>query len=245
MCRRGICCLVMMSLTWALASTAQAETIEDVKKAISEKMKAYKTLQYKMKSNNNMEMQGMSMKSESDMTFEYERKDEKTILMRSEMKTKSTQVMGDQKVTTDSNVVSVSDGKFVWTLTDSAGQKMVTKNKAPEQQADMVDFKAMEEMWNMKLLPDATVDGKPCHVLEMTPKQEMMKQAMGKMVQYYDKKTALGVKTITYDGNGKENGQMIVTDIKVDEKISPDRFTFKAPPGVQVIDQTQTPAADQ
>lgn len=241
--RRGTCCFLMLSLVLAAAPSVQAESLEDVKKAITSKYKAYKTLQFKMKMTNNMEMSGMSMKLDADMAVEYERKDEKTVLSRTETKSKNIQKMGENEVKTESTTLSVSDGKIIWMMMDNAGEKTVTKSKVDPNQQDVFDhdklFKQMEEMYSLKLLPDETIDGKPCHVIEMTPKQEMMKQMTSKMVQYYDKKTGIGMKTLTYDPKGKVTGTTITTDVKIDEKISPDRFTYTPPAGVQVIDQTK------
>ncbi len=245
MSRRGIACVAVLSLAIFAAPAARGESLDDVKKAIASKYKDYKTLQYKSRTTSNMEYgEGMSMKSETDMTLHYQRKDEKTIQSRMEMKSKSVQKTGDNEVKMDTTMLVVSDGQFVWTLSDYAGTKTATKAKVDPVQQDVFDqdkfFKQQEEMYSLKLLPDATVDGKPCYVIEMTPKQEMIKQSISKMLQYYDKKTGVALKSITYDAKGKESGTMVVTDLKVDESIPADKFQFKAPAGVEVVDQTKS-----
>jgi outer membrane lipoprotein-sorting protein len=41
---------------------------------------------------------------------------------------------------------------------------------------------------------------------------------------------------VTYTPDGKPMNTMTYSDIKINDKISPDRFVFKAPPGVEVQD---------
>lgn len=96
----------------------------------------------------------------------------------------------------------------------------------------------MEKVYTLKLLPDETVDGKPCYVIEMTPASPAMRATMGRMVSYYVKKTGLSIKGVSYDTKGKVSSTTITTDVKVDEKIDPSQFVFKAPAGVTVQDMT-------
>jgi outer membrane lipoprotein-sorting protein len=55
---------------------------------------------------------------------------------------------------------------------------------------------------------------------------------------YYSQEHGVPVKSVMYGPDGKPITTMTFSDYKFDVKIDPQRFVFKAPEGVQVIDQT-------
>ena len=103
----------------------------------------------------------------------------------------------------------------------------------------MTGFKMMEQYYNLKLLPDETVDGKSTFVLEMTLKDKQAGIPIGKSKLYYDKATGIAIKSISYDDKDKPSGTMTTSDIKIDANIPADHFVFKVPVGVEVKDETK------
>src|SRR5437870_3564910 len=83
------------------------------------------------------------------------------------------------------------------------------------------------------------VNGKPCYVIEMIAKNPIARQAMGRMVGYFDKDNFVQIKSMAYTTDGKVMGTSTTTDIKTDANIPADRFVFKAPAGVTVTDMTK------
>lgn len=81
----------------------------------------------------------------------------------------------------------------------------------------------------LKVLPDSSSDGRAAWVIEATPKPDQAGQ--GKTVVHYDKESGQMIKMVAYSPDGKPMTTMTFSDIKVNDKISPDRFVFKAPPG--------------
>ena len=49
----------------------------------------------------------------------------------------------------------------------------------------------------------------------------------------------MSVKNVSYNGDGKVTSTTITTEVKIDEKVDPSQFVFKAPPGVTVQDLTK------
>ena len=82
-----------------------------------------------------------------------------------ESESKTTQKVGDTETTTIQKSLSVNDGKFVWTLNETAGTKMVTKTKPP---ADDLPWAALKHDNEFKVLPDEKIDGADCFVIETT-----------------------------------------------------------------------------
>ena len=131
----------------------------------------------------------------------------------------------------------MSDGKFSYSLVEHAGQKVATKSKAgPTERGEIkYIFEAMRSGSTLKVLPDEKSAGYDCYVIECTAKGPEA-AAMVRQVHYFAKDLGLDIKTIGYDPAGKVIFTTETFDIKKNAKIDPDRFVFKAPPGVQVID---------
>jgi outer membrane lipoprotein-sorting protein len=227
-----------------LACTAAADTLESVEKAIIEKVAQHKAYQFKSAVTQNMEMPEMKMDTQAQGTFEFLRKGDKW-LCRGESRTKSTTVMQGQEQKSDSTVLMICDGEYMYTLTETDGQKSAMKNRIGTEQFTMLTdkayFDALHKDHNLKLLPDETVDGKATWVIEATSKEAKTAPAgtMITMITYFDKDNGLGIKMLGKDAAGKTLMTSTTTDVKINPTLADDRFVFKAPAGVQVIDITQ------
>jgi outer membrane lipoprotein-sorting protein len=246
MMRRTISLAVVLVAGCAMAARA-AETLESVEKKIAEQAGKYKTLQYDTHMVSDMSIgEGMSSKSTMDGQVQAMRKAGK-VLSRVDSKSRTTMKMGDAPAQTQEvSSLMVNDGQYVYTLTDVGGQKMAHKTKPDPKAAgaDPMDtkqtFDAMRKEFNLKILPDQTVDGKDCWVIEATAKDAKAPNTIvARMVMDYDKKTGLPVKSVSYDMAGKVSSTMTISDVKVNPEIPADRFVFKAPPGVEVMDMTK------
>lgn len=182
----------------------------------------------------NTSMQGMTNKQTG--TIEFDHKGGK-YRYRMDMKTETD--MNGQKMT--STQTMVSDGDYIYTLSEAMGQKHATKMKPlPGQMTAPVGkemFDSLEKQYELKVLPDESVDGDAAYVIEAKPKQNMGSPTTT-MKMYFVKKHGIMVKTLGLDASGAENMSMLYKNIKVNPKIDPSRFVFKAPEGVQVMDMT-------
>ena len=234
-----------LATAFLAGSVANAKTLEEVKAKIHAKVSGYKTLQYKVKMESDMSMPQMSVKSTVDMAGAYMKKGDK-ILSRIEQQSVNVQSSGGTEQKTETTALMVSDGEFNYTYTENMGAKQAAKQRVdPEIQHNPFDatkmFKQLEETFVLKLLPSETINGKHAQVIEMTAKDEAMRAFMGRRVSYFDQGTGIEVKVLQYDAKGKVTSTTTLTDVKIDGDISLDRFVFTAPPGVEVIDQTQQP----
>jgi outer membrane lipoprotein-sorting protein len=165
--------------------------------------------------------------------------------MRSETKGTMVQKFGDQETKTASNTLMVSDGEYIYSLTDSNGMKQAFKMKVQPGQEYAGDswVKSMREIYDLKVLPEEAVDGANCWVLEATPKQAG--GAQGVSIFYFTKDSGMMVKSIGKGPDGKVLSTMTSKNIKINPSIAADRFVFTAPPGVTVIDQSAALQAAQ
>lgn len=226
----AVCVLVSCSTVFA------ADTLDEVKKKISERVEKHNSVQYTMLTKMNIDQQGMVMTSTSTGKMRY-LKHEGKLLSRMEMDSKSVTKFGGNETKMDSKMMQVVDGEYAWTLSETMGKKNCTKSKVDKLQKTMDPFAAWTEV-DAKLLPDETVDGKACWVIEMTPKQMNPMAPSGKSTHAFDKETGLMIRMIGMDQTGKEMTRTTVTDIKLNEKLDPKSFTFTPPEGVTVTDVT-------
>jgi len=183
----------------------------------------------------NMNMQGMTNKGTG--TFEIDNKggkDKFRMEMNSEMD------MGGQKMTNTTS--TVGDGEFVYSVNEAMGQKTAMKMKPGQGQASAPVgrqmFDSLKEQFDLKVLPDETVDGDAAYVLEAKPKQSMG-SPIAMMKMYFVKKHGIMVKMRGMDAAGTEVMTMDYKNVKINPKIDASRFVFKAPEGVQVMDMTK------
>ena len=212
-------------------SIAVGETIDDVSKKIVEASKKIKSYSAKSRVVTKMSQQGFSMTSTMVGTSEMLRKGDE-YLFRNEMKGTTENVIAGNTTKQESSTLVISDGKYTYTLTESAGMKQAFKTKSEKTEID--PLKMWRENGTLKLLPDTSINGKKVWVIEVTPKQTIPGQ--GKTVMYFSQKHGQMVKSVVLSDKGEPMTTVEITEIQIDPKIDASRFVFKAPPGVTVTE---------
>jgi len=230
--RRRVSLIGTLGLGLALSSAAvSAETVEEVSKKIAAASEKLNSFSAKTKMVIEMKQEGFSMVSTTDGTTEMLRKGG-DFLMRSENKSVSETNVGGNVTKQESSVLYVTDGSFAYSISEATGTKSAQKMKL--EKPDVDPFKVWRNTAELKVLPDSSSDGRAAWVIEATPKPDQSGQ--GKTVIHFDKESGQMIKMVTYTPDGKPMSTMTYSDIKINDKISPDRFIFKAPPGVEVQD---------
>ena len=222
-------------LGFAFVSTAVAgDSVEEVGKKIAAASKKIKSFSAKMKTVTEMKQEGFSMVSTTNGTTEMLRKGD-DLLMRTETEGTTETNVGGTTTKQESSMLVISDGSYTYAVSETAGTKSAYKTKIEE--SDVDPFKAWRGHAELKVLADSSVDKHAVWVIEATPKESHGTQ--GKTVISYDKESGQMIKMVTYAPDGKPMTTMTYSDIKINEEISPDRFVFKAPPGVEVQDMSK------
>ncbi len=229
--------LTLAALGLLLVAPVRADTLEAVEKKLAEQSRKMTSLSMKMKTVSDVSGEGFKSKTTMDGTYEYMMDGKKT-LTRIDVATKTQMDLGGAQQNIDAKSLSISDGDVMWVLSEQSGQKMVSKMKADDKQ--VTNWREdMKEWYNLKLLPDETVDGKPCYVIEMTPKKSPTAAAEYRTVQYYQKDTCVVVKAVSYGADRKPVSTTTYSEIKINPKLDKSRFKFTPPAGVPVMDMTQ------
>lgn len=225
-----------------LTGTVRAETLEEVEKKIIAASEKIKTMSAKSVSTTETEMASMTSKVKQEGTTETARRGEK-VYVRAELKSVTLSKMGDEpEKKTESKVLSIMDGEFLYTVNDEDGKKSAMKMKLPEKtNAPVKDmFTELHKDNELKLLPEEKVDGKAAYVIELTPKKPAPETTTS-IKMYYRQDDGAMVKSVTSmkSAQMKMTSTSVMSDIKINPDIKPERFVFKAPEGVEVQDMTK------
>lgn len=222
-------------LGFAFVSTAVAgESIEQLSKRIAAASAKLKSFSVKSKTVIEVNQEGFSMRSTTETTTEMLRKG-KNFMTRSESTSLSETTFGGNTTKQESTTLMISDGEFTYSLSDMAGTKKAYKTKAADSDTDPLEL--LSKTNELKVLPDASVDGHAVWVIEAKPKSETPTQ--GKTIMSFHKESGQMIKMVAYALDGKPMTTTTSSDIKVNPKLSADRFVFTAPAGVEVIDRSK------
>jgi outer membrane lipoprotein-sorting protein len=231
--------LMAILLTAVWGTTAAADDAETVQKAVRDKYKAIKSLRYKTQTKMEIDMQGYKNRSIGKGTFEMVRKDGK-FLWRMESTTRSEMEIGGKVTKTDSTSLAITDGQYTWMYNKAGAQESATKTKL-ENTAEPDPFESYREHFKMSVLPDEKVDGHDCYVLQVVPKQPQGAGMGGKSVLSFRKDCGVMVRMVSSGPDGKPMSTFTNSDLEINTAIGADRFVFKAPNGVEVVETPQPP----
>jgi len=232
--------LAYVAMLVAVLNVASVRAADELD-AIEAKMKAlwdgFTSMSYDSQTKADNSTDQFSYKMDSVGTIEMAKAADKKWKMRSDSKTTTVQkIAGQPETKSESTNQVVSDGEYMYSYTESMGVKNATKMKVPPQQETAGDsfFKTMRPMYDMKVLPDETVDGVACWAVEARNKQKEMANMPMKFC--ISKDHGMMVLMETKDAAGKVTSLTTVKNVKVNPSLAADRFVFTPPAGVTVMD---------
>lgn len=227
------------------APAVRADTLEEVENRIAEAIQKHKSLIITMRVMFDRKLGALEVKSKSETVSEYRILGDGHWLARIETKQRGTLRFQDApERKTESSTLTIRDGTHNYTYYESEERKHVMKSRIdPERLTDPLgvraQFKALRDSVVQKLIRDETVDGKRCYVIETTlRKEEAAHEDLDfvRSVTWYDKESGVMLKAAGYDESGREVMSFVTTEVRIDADIPDDRFVFKAPAGVDVVD---------
>lgn len=230
----------MLLAALAFASTAvAADSLEDVEKKLADAYGKVKSFAADTLTKQDLEMSGVKVKSEVKGRVEGLRKGD-NLLFRGEMKGNMVQTMGETENKQEVDTLIVGDGEFMYSQSSFAGQKMVAKQKFDPTAAGDTQkmFEALKKDHDLKVLADDKVDGEDCFVLEATPKTAG-DNPLARQTFYFRKDCGLNVRVVGKDKSDKDIIVTQMSNVKLGADVKPDRFEYKIPDGVQVMDLTK------
>ncbi|HOO15513.1 MAG TPA: hypothetical protein PLU99_00255 [Phycisphaerae bacterium] len=218
------------------AALVRAETVDEVSRMLTEKMRAVTSLSAKTQTVAEMSSPGYSEQRVSKGVLELLRKDGK-VFLRNESREVVTSEAAGQTVKQEGMALAIMDGTgYVYSYMESGDQKTAYKKKSQvDWDADPIE--GLKALYDIELLPEETIDGAAVCVFKLTPKAGSGGE--GSALEYFRKDCGYPVKIVHFDAAGKAVMTATYTDIKLNQEISPERFVFNTPPGVELVDLTE------
>lgn len=227
--------VLIVCVLFAAGPLSAAEDLAEVEKKLKDAWETHTSMRAKMTIVSDFSMQGMSTKSSGKGTVEYMKKGTQS-LSRSEQTLHMVMKMQDQNIERDQKMIAICDGQNTYTLTEADGQVSALRMKGRKSTGtDPASFfeQTRKEM-DLKLLPSEKADGKTVYVIEGTAKKKAP-VGLGK-VRFHFRQDGVMLKFAMLGPDGKPATTVTHSDIELNVKIDPERFVFKAPPGVEVQD---------
>jgi outer membrane lipoprotein-sorting protein len=239
MSRRFVLCeLSACALLWG-AALAQAESVDEVSRLITDKMRAVKTLSAKTHTEAETSSPGYTDHRTSDGLLELMRKDGKVFVRRESREVATTTAAGHESKQEGATLAVMDGSGYVYSYIEGGGQKAAYKTKS-QMDWDANPIEAAKAAYDIELLPNDVVDGAPVYVFKLTPKPGSGGE--GTALEYFRKDCGYPVKIVHFDATGEPLMTATSSDLKINQEISPERFIFSPPEGVEVVDLTQVMA---
>ncbi|MBN2447139.1 MAG: outer membrane lipoprotein carrier protein LolA [Phycisphaerae bacterium] len=240
--RLGMMCAVAACLMGTLTAAADDNELDKIQQRLADSWKEHRSFTASMKITEKRETPGYPAATLTGTgKMELMRKGDKE-LMRVEVEMTIAQKLGDNETEMKQSSLTISDGDHRYVLAEMMGQKMARKTKIDK--ADAIDpaamFKDLREDFELKVLSEETIGDTKVTVIEGTPKQADA-APLTRIVNYLDLEHGVMVKSVMFGQDNTPIRTTEFTDLKYDVKIDPERFVFKTPEGVELIDDTETP----
>jgi outer membrane lipoprotein-sorting protein len=224
--KRGTAAMaVICSLTIAAGAAEDLESVEKTIADLTDKVVSY-TAKIDMVSEKPMKTHGTG-------TLACLKKDD-AFLYRMELVNKTEKGKLEQKV------LGVFDGTDLYSQTDMAGKPVVMKMK-PDLKTGVVAFSGkgmfeqMHKNFDVTLLPDEVIGGKPAYAIEAVAKNAPADDIVARTVFHFSKEHGVQVKEITYDKSGLPLMTLEYKDMNFDPHLDASQFNYTPPPDARVL----------
>ena len=134
----------------------------------------------------------------------------------------------------------VSDGKTAWNYAPANEQVLVSDYETVEKDRsyekllfDLILLGGYAESFESQYIGEERIDRKSCHVVELVTRQE---DAYIHKIRLWVDNRMWVVRQVEYRNIHDDVTTFGLSDIKVDKKVAANRFAFRVPKGVELID---------
>ena len=162
------------------------------------------------------------------------------ILYRIDMTIETTRIAEGAEEKTVEPQTMMSDGEYMYQIGERNGRKAAYKARIDKLQSSVPTpefFFFLHRDYDLSLLPDEEVDGKPCWVIRAAKisDEEVLRI---KTITYFRQDIPLMVKTVNLDRFDNVMQVTQIKDIQVDVPVDRAQFEFRPEPDWEVMDQS-------
>lgn len=137
-------------------------------------------------------------------------------------------------------VLRIHDGACQYVLTTTGDRSYAYKieSKGLQDHDPRKIFLDLKRDYDVAVRPEESIGGRNTYVIEGRTKAGQS-PPYPRVRYYFDTRTGLMIKSIGYDKKNEPAQTATLTNLTINERIDPDRFVFRPPPGVEVVDETR------
>ena len=139
----------------------------------------------------------------------------------------------------------VTDGKTAWNYAPDNGQVIITSYEAAQSDRsyekllfDLILLGGYTERFNPHYIREERISRKRCHLVELVAKEE---EAYISHIRIWVDRSLWLVRKVEYRNINDDITSHTLTDLKTNEDLDVDLFTFEVPKGVEVVDLRSRP----
>lgn len=180
----------------------------------------------------------LSATSKGEGRFELLR-DGNDTLVRIEQTSTTTTRQKDRETRTQQQLLTVIDARHTYVLSDVAGQRMALKSLRDPQLFNQPSavLEILRKDYDLTLQPADQLNGRKVVVIEGATRARPLREPV-RVTAAFDEATGVLVRLVYLGVDSRPIQAIAYTDLKVDEDLARDRFTFNPPDGVPVVDRT-------
>ena len=134
----------------------------------------------------------------------------------------------------------VTDGKTAWNYAPDNGQVIITSYEAAQSDRsyekllfDLILLGGYTERFNPHHIGEERISRKRCHLVELVAKEE---EAYISHIRIWVDRSLWLVRKVEYRNMNDDITSHTLTDLKTNEDLDVDLFTFEVPKGVEIVD---------
>ena len=246
---------VYLSLLFTLLLTMECamsqETLESLEQQLNEKWEKISAFTAQVKMTADITAKGIRMNTAMEGPMVLERLPDGRSRYR-------TQMDGNIKIgpfglmNFDTKSLMVSDGDVLYSETRSMNKITVTKTRADAKPEDAPGggsskLAAAQKKFDLKVLPEDTLRGRPVYVLQGKPKEAQQPDSpiqIDRALFYFDKATGIQLRISVYDTSDNVITQLDFNNIRLNPRVDAKQFEYTPPPGAEIVDNTAQPSTE-
>lgn len=241
--------LILALAAWAAGAAFAGgdPTLEDVERQLAEKARQVRSVQYRLRESAQRKGELGLTRTHTEGSVEVQR-DGELVRFRIELENELLTTVDGQEQQFQNAVESICDGRVVYTLQDQGGVRRAFRSRYTPQMnpldpANM--FAGLRKTFDLRLVGEGKVDERPAWIVDATLRLPDIEPIVKRRL-YLARDTGIVLRTVGYDVADEPIMESNVIGLKIDAPIDADRFVFRPPPGVEVIEldaPTSAPAS--
>lgn len=234
--RIGLIAVLLLRAAGA-AWAAGEQTLEDVERQLVERAGRLRSVQYRLRESAQRKGELGLTHTHTEGVVEVQR-DGDLVRFRIEIENETTATVEGRQQQIQNAIESVCDGRFVSTLQDQGGVRRAFRSPYTPQMNPLDPanvFAGLRRNFDLRLVGEGQAGEQPAWIIDATLRLPDVEPIVKRRL-YLARDTGIVLRTVGYDAADEPVMESNVTGLRIDAPIPAERFVFRPPPGIEVID---------